>query len=300
MARFSPRTEGIACSLVAVFVWSGWMVLSSYGVRGSLTAYDITALRFGTAALLLLPVVFRKGLRIGPYGIWGAVWLTALMGSTYNTLCIIGFKYAPTSHGSIIQTTVLLLTTIGGMFLLREKLTRMQCVGILLSVIGIACLLDASNVSMPEMWIGHLLFFIGGVMWACYTLTLRTWSADPLQVAGAVSLLSAVSFLPVYFLFLPSNIGMHNLGEAAFQAMYQGILNSIFALICYNRAVALIGAAGTSAFLPLIPVLAALMAMPILGERPTWMEWSGIGLAAIGVLMATGLIGRIIGKTRAA
>lgn len=298
MIRFqpAPRMIGIACSLFAVLVWSGWMVLSSYSVRGSLTAYDITALRFGTAAVLLLPVVWRKGLRIGPYGIWGAVWLTLLMGAMYNTLCIIGFKFAPTSHGSIIQTTVLLLTTLGGMYLLRERLSRLQAVGILLSVVGIACLLVASNASMPQMWIGHTLFFIGGVMWACYTLTLRKWAADPLQVAGAVSFLSAAMFLPVYFLYLPSTLGMHNLGEAGFQALYQGVINSIFALVCYNHAVKLLGAGTTSAFLPLIPVIASLMAMPVLGELPTLLEWSGIALAALGVLMATGVIGRMLKK----
>lgn len=133
---------------------------------------------------------------------------------------------------------------------------------------------------------------------AAYTLTLRTWQADPLQVAAAMSVLSALMFLPVYFLFLPKQIGMDTLPAAAFQAVYQGIINSIFALVCYNRAVKLLGAAASSAFLPLIPVLASLMAIPILGEIPSMLEWTGIGLAAIGVLMATGMIGRILARGR--
>lgn len=274
------------------------MASSSYGVRGSLTAYDITALRFGTAALLLLPLCIRKGLRIGPYGIWGAVWLTLLMGAAYNTICIIGFKYAPTSHGSIIQTTVLLLTTIGGMFMLRERLTPLQAFGILLSVIGIACLLEADNSAMPDMWIGHALFFLGGAMWSAYTLSLRKWKADPLQVAGALSVISAVIYLPIYFLFLPKNISLDTWQPAIFHALYQGVLNSIFALICYNRAVTLLGAANSSVFLPLIPVLASLMAIPLLGEIPTWLEWAGMGLAGVGVLLATGVLGRMLTQKR--
>ncbi len=294
--KLSPRAMGIACVMVSVTIWSGWMVLSSYSVRGSLTAYDITALRFTTAAILLLPLTIKLGLRVGPYGVWGSIWLAAMMGATYNTICIVGFKYAPTSHGSIIQTTVLLLTTLGGVWLLREKLNRLQAVGILLSVIGIACLLLASNEAEPNMWIGHLLFFVGGVMWACYTLSLRHWKADPLQVTAAISFISMVGYLPVYFLFLPSQIGMHNLPEVAFQALYQGVLNSILALLCYNRAVKLLGAGTTSTFLPLIPVIASLLAMPVLGEFPNLLEWSGMTLAAIGVLMATGVATRWLQK----
>lgn len=270
------------------------MVLSSYGVRGTLTAYDLTALRFGTAGLLLLPIAIKRGLRIGPHGIWGAVLLALMMGAVYNTLCVIGFKYAPTSHGSIIQTTVLLLTTIGGVWLLREKLSKLQRVGVALSVVGIGCLLMADQASMPNMWMGNALFLLGGVMWSAYALALREWQADPLQVTAAVAVISAAMFLPAYFLFLPSNINAGNLDEAVFQAIYQGIINSILAALCYNRAVQLLGAGNSSAFLPLIPILAALMAMPLLGELPNALEWSGILIAALGVLMATGVLGRML------
>lgn len=300
LPTLSPRATGIACVMVSVLVWSGWMVLSSYGVRGSLTAYDITALRFTTAAVLLFPLMLKKGLRIGPYGRWGSLWLALLMGATYNTICIIGFKHAPTSHGSIIQTTVLLLTTLGAVWLLREKLNRIQSFGILLSVIGIACLLEASNADAPDMWLGHLLFFIGGAMWAIYTLSVRKWHADPLQVTAAVCCISALMYMPVYLLFLPSQLSMANLPEAAFQALYQGVLNSILALICYNRAVKYLGAGTSSAFLPLIPVIASLMAMPVLGEYPSLLEWSGMALAGVGVLMATGVAGRLLKNKRGA
>ena len=43
------------------------MVLSTYSVRGSLTAADITALRFGVAGLAFLPYALRKGLKVGPW-----------------------------------------------------------------------------------------------------------------------------------------------------------------------------------------------------------------------------------------
>ena len=299
LPTLTPRATGIACAIFSVLVWSGWMVLSSYSVRGHLNPYDITALRFATAGLILLPLALRRGIRIGPWGRWGALTLALLMGAAYNTLAIAGMKLAPTSHASIIQTTVLVLSTVGAVWVLREKFTRLQAVGVALSIAGIAFLLMASGGSGDDhdaLLQGHLMFMAAGAMWALYILLVRKWKADPLQVAAAVCCLSALYFLPIYVLFLPSQLSWEYWQEAAFQAVYQGIINSVFALICYNRAVQYLGAAATSAFLPLIPVIASLMAMPVLGEFPNLMECSGIGLAAFGVIMATGIAGRFLKK----
>lgn len=297
MVRFfqslSPRARGICYVLFPVLVWAGWMVVSSYSVRSTLTAYDISALRFSTASLVLAPLAFKKGLRIGPWGRWGALWLAMMMGASYNTICMFGFKFAPTSHAAIIQTTVLLGSTLGGVLLLHEKFSRLQAGGVVLSVAGIACLLEAGDaVAMPHLLLGHALFILGGIMWACYTVSVRKWQADPLQTTAAVCCMSGLIYVPIYVLFLPKNIGLHNWDQALFQAIYQGVINSVFALLCYNRAVKYLGASASSAFLPLIPVVASLMAMPALGEYPNLLEWAGMALAAVGVLMATGIAGR--------
>jgi drug/metabolite transporter (DMT)-like permease len=214
------------------------------------------------------------------------------MGAAYNTIAITGMKYAATSHASIIQTSVLIFSTLGGVWLLKEHLRGVQALGIALSILGVICLLESGDAINPSQDIGHALFLLGGMMWAAYTLSVRKWHADPVQVSACVCVLSALFFLPVYLLFLPSTLSVENWQEAAFQAIYQGIINSIFALICYNRAVRSLGAGATSAFLPLVPVLATLMAIPLLGEYPSYVEWAGLALAAVGVLLATGVVRR--------
>lgn len=295
----SPRQQGIGYVLFAIMVWSGWMVLSSHGVRGSLTAYDITALRFGVAGIILLPVLVKKGFRIGPYGVLGSIFLAAMMGAPYNTIAIIGLKYAPASHAAgIINTMMLTITTIAGVYLLGEKTDALRIGGVALSIGGIACLLVASGPGSSEhVMFGHLMLVAAGAMWAMYTINMRAWKVDPLQATAAVCVLSCLIYLPIYFLFLPSQIGMHNLPEATFQALYQGILNSILALYFYNRGVALLGASTSSAFLPLVPIVSMLLAIPLLDQTPGMLEWAGIGLAAAGVFLSTGILKREYGNT---
>lgn len=292
-----PLLLGIALVMFSVFIWSGWMVFSSHGVRGTLTPYDLTALRFGTAGLLMLPVLMRKGFRLGPWGVFSGIFLACLMGATYNTLTIYGMKFAPVSHMGLINTGMLIMTTLGGIFLLHEKTSPLRILGILISLSGIGCLLLANPASnaYQHIHIGHLAFFLGGSMWAVYALFVKKWKLDALHVTAAVCVWSGVLFVPIYLLFLPHNINAGNAHEAIFQAVYQGVFNSIFALLCYNRAIKLLGATTSSAFLPLIPVFATIAAIPMLNETPIPLEWLGIALASGGVLLSTGILGRWIG-----
>lgn len=292
------RMVGILSILFAVLVWVGWTVSSSYSVRAGLTAYDLTALRFGTAGLVMLPIALRKGLRIGPWGIWGGLALAATMGATYNTITVTGMRFAPTSHASgIIINTMLVLTTAGAVLFLKERTTKLRLCGIAISLAGIGCLLYAqgNGSSTPdELLLGHGLFLLGGMIWAFHALFIKAWKADPIHVTAVVCVISAVLYMPVYYLFLPSGIGRHNYTEAAAQAVYQGIINSVCATFCFNRAIRLIGASTTSAFLPLIPVLSTLVAIPVMNEVPVQIEWLGLALAGVGVLLATGFLERWI------
>jgi drug/metabolite transporter (DMT)-like permease len=289
------RTRGILFIMFCVLVWSGWMIVSSYGVRNSLSAYDITALRFGAAGLVMLPLLIKRGWKMGPWGILSGILLSALMGSVYNVVTISGMKFAPASHAAgLINSSVVAMTTIGGILLLKEKTTTLKLIGIAISMLGVLTIVDVLNAESlkGDMALGHLFFLIGGTMWALYALLMRIWKLDPVHVAAGVCVYSALTYLPVYFTMLPVTIGWHNWDAALFQAVYQGLINSVLSLIAYNRGVALLGVSQSSAYIPLIPVIATLTAIPLLGQEPTLFDAIGIALVAGGVLLSSGAIRR--------
>lgn len=288
------RLKGILCVLFSIVVWSGWIIISRHSVTGTLSAFDITALRFGVAGVLLFPVLLRKGLNVGPWGWKSGLFLALAMGAPYNTIAIAGMKFAPASHAAIINTMMLIVTSIASIVILREATTRVRIIGITLSIVGIIIMLYAGHASEGgKEWLGHLLFIIGGSMWACYAIAVRAWKLDALHATASVCVWSCVLYMPIYLLFIPSHISSANMHEALFQAVYQGTLNSILALLCFNRGIAILGAATASAFLPLIPVLATLGAIPLLGEVPGITEWTGIAVASGGVFLSTGIATRL-------
>ena len=54
--------KGALLGLAAVSIWAGWSAATRLAVTTSLDAWDIAALRFGVAGVLLFPIVVRRGL----------------------------------------------------------------------------------------------------------------------------------------------------------------------------------------------------------------------------------------------
>jgi EamA-like transporter family len=81
-----PKTaeymRGSLYGLAAVSIWAAWIVAVRLGIRTSLQPWDITAIRFGVAGLILLPYLLKKGLAVDRLGWVGLRWSAVRAGST--------------------------------------------------------------------------------------------------------------------------------------------------------------------------------------------------------------------------
>src|SRR5207237_182568 len=64
----SNYLKGAAFGLAAASIWASWSAVTRLAVTASLDAWDIAALRFGVAGLLLTPVLVRRGLAVDRLG----------------------------------------------------------------------------------------------------------------------------------------------------------------------------------------------------------------------------------------
>ena len=69
----SAYTRGALYGLAAVSIWAGNIVVAGLGLRSSLTPWDISAIRFLVAGLLLLPFLLQVGLAYMS-GLVGQAW----------------------------------------------------------------------------------------------------------------------------------------------------------------------------------------------------------------------------------
>ncbi len=283
---------GLATGLLTAVLWGSWAVVSRVGLTDGLDFYDVTALRFGVAGLVLLPALLRRG--IGRKGIAGVRWPIALVlwagaGVPYSLLVFAGLAIAPASHQAVIGPSVVLLVTATlSWIVLGERLGRLQLVGLATILAGVAtlgakALLDAAS---GIGW-GHFLFVIAGVLWAVFTVAARAWRVDALVATAIVSVLS-LAYLPLYFALFGLRLLAAPPSAVVLQAVFQGLLTGVVALILFMRAVTLLGAGRAALFVAVVPAMGALLAAPVLGESLTASTLAGAALVSLGMLLAVG------------
>ena len=67
----SNYLKGAVFGLAAVAIWAGWSVMTRLAVTTSLDAWDIAALRYGVAGLILVPILLQHGLARDRLGLLG-------------------------------------------------------------------------------------------------------------------------------------------------------------------------------------------------------------------------------------
>lgn len=281
---------GASCAIAAVAIWAGWLVMMRLGVTTRLSTADLTALRFATAGLVLLPIVLRRGFAIDRLGWPGFAALVFGGGAPVALIIGVALQFAPVAHaGALYQGTVPLAVACLAAVVLKERIPSIRKAG-LIPVIGGGSMiagLDLSSLGGRQS-IGHLLFLLAAFMTACYTVAIRLARIDGLHAAAIAAVVSALLYLPAYFAIFENALTSVPMSDLVFQALYQGVLTAAISLALYGRAIHLLGASNGAAFVALGPIMAALMAIPVLGEWPSRIAWAAILIIATGVYLASG------------
>ena len=263
--------------------------MTRLAVTTHLDAWDIPALRFGVAGLLLSPILIRRGLARDRLGWLGLAGIIIGQGAPYVLIAAFGLRFATAadlgalSPGCMPLFVALLAATIVG-----EKPSTMQKFGLSLILAGALTMIggydSAWNASRS---FGDAAFLRAGFLTACFALIMREAKLDPLHAAALVSTGSLVIYAPLYFALRGTRLVQVSLVDVSVQVFFQAVVVSIVALVLYGRAVAILGASGGSAFGALVPALSALFAVPLVGEWPNRTDWLGIVLILACVYLAS-------------
>jgi drug/metabolite transporter (DMT)-like permease len=281
---------GAGFALAAVLIWASWSAITRLAVTTQLDAWDITALRFGVAGLLLLPVVLRQGLARDRLGWVGLAVLIAGAGAPYALVAAYGLRFAPAhDQGALNPGFMPLFVALIATIVLRETSSPARKLGLSLILAGALVIVGwhAATSSLSRTF-GHTLFLLAAFLWASFTVVMRQTRLDPLHAAALVSTGSLAIYLPIYMALHGIRLANVAVAYIAVQAIFQGVLVTIVSLLLYGRAVAILGASGGAAFGALVPALSALFAIPLFGEWPSETDWIGIILVSAGVYLASG------------
>jgi len=262
-------------------------VATRWSMLGTLTPWDLAALRFAVAGAVLLPILVRHGLGDAAGIGWGrALVLAITAGGPYTLILYAGLALAPAGHGAVIVTGATpLVSTLLVWLLLGDRPSRARLGGLPLILVGLVFVSWPGLRGGHTTWIGDVLFAADAMLWGLFTVLARHWRVDPIR-GTAVVWSVALTYLPIYFLVCGARLVAAPPGEVLFQAVYQGLGVAIAALALYAWAIRVLGAAAASLFMPLVPIFGVLLAIPVLGEIPTTIQRVGIVAVSAGMVLA--------------
>lgn len=272
-----------------VCCWSGFNIVSRLAGKSVLTPFDLAALRFGVAGLLLLPVSAKIFWRADRQQLFRFFVVSCCGGLGYALLAYTGFSLAPAAHAAVlVNGGIPVATALIAWRVFGQKPDRRGAMALLVALVGIA-LIGTQSLALTTggawQWAGDLSFALAAFCWATAGLLMRQWRLPPLETAAMIASFAAVIYLPIYLLFLPKHLALAPVGLVVLQAGYQGVIAAALAGAFYNYANQTIGPQQASLMLALVPGMTALAAVPLLNEPLTPLTLIGVSLVSIGALM---------------
>ena len=289
----AARLLSYAALLTTVSIWGAWIVLTRRAVTHSLSLAAIGVLRMTAPTILLAPAIWRAGIfargRIVPliFCIIGA-------GTPFVLLTATGMQYASSADfAALVPGTMPLFVALISALFFKERMGWLRAAGFACCSAGVFAIAGRSLAAADaHTSFGHLLLLWASLNYAGYTLGFRASGLTPIEATGIVAFWSLLMILPFGALPVIEAVRAGHLREVLFQAALQGVFSGIIALVAFNTGIDRLGASKGAAFVALVPAVATLLAIPILGEWPDVAAIVGVATTSLGVLLASGILAR--------
>ncbi len=282
---------GYLALIVTVLIWSAWIVYTRQGMQHALPIPVIAFVRMLVPAVILAPLIWRAGIfgRGHPFALFFCV-LGA--GLPHIFLSAMGLRYAGAADFSaVVLGAFPIFVAMLSAVLFGEKFGWFRMAGLVSTVAGVLAIAQNGLFSGDaDVNFGHFLFLVVALNYAGYTLGFRRSGLTPFEATGLVAFWSLLIVLPFGLMPTIELVRSGYGGEIAFQAVLQGVVSNLIGLVTFSEGVRRLGASRSAAFTALVPVVATLMAIPVLGEWPTGWAIVGVIFASIGVVLASGIL----------
>ncbi|WP_298816112.1 DMT family transporter [Chloroflexus sp.] len=288
---FAGLTKTDLTMLLVVLIWGANFSI----VKAALTEIPPLAfatLRFASASVLLLAFTFwREGQRALPPDratFWKLVWIGFVGNTIYQALFTYSLTLTTAANGSLIIATTPAWVALAAALLGIERIRGMMALGIALAVGGVALVVAERGLSLGgNGWLGDLLMLGAALCWMIYTLGVRALGngLSPLAITAWTMITGVPGMLlisiPDWREVAWSTVSI----QAWLGLLYATLLALVLAYVLWNNSVRVAGSARTAIYGCAIPLVATMIAWPLLGEQPTWVQALGGLLIISGVLL---------------
>ena len=263
----TARTQGYLFVCITMCIWGGFTILSRLNLHWHVSAWDLVAMRFAIAFIILMPVlVYNKDLAF----LWHPrpIILALTGGLAYCLTVYTAFLQAPAAHAAIfLNGCIPLCTAVAAYLLFKQPFDKHTwlSLSIMLSALALMSYLMLHE-QASAFGLGDVLYFLSAVWWGIFTVLLKQWKLSAWHSMASVAIWSALIYLPIYILFIPKHFQEAEPVHLLVQGVFHGVLVVIIATLTYVAAIERLGAFKTGSIVTLAPFIAAVIAVPLLNE----------------------------------
>lgn len=278
--------RGILLVLLAALCWGTSGTASTYA-PASASSLSIGAVRVILGALgLLCLALIRNRRRQRPAWSWGLVALGAIGVAGGQLAFFSAIESAGVAVSTVLTIGVAPVFTgmLGAMFL-REHPGRIWGIATVLAIVGAALMVLGTATEVGGDPLGLLLGVLGGAGYAVYVTAskmLIEQGQDAVDVTAAIFCSAAVVLLPI-FLLGDWQWVLEPHGAAV--ALYLGLGTNALPYFLFGLGLALVPVATAATLTLMEPLTATLLGVAWLDERLVPLQWLGVSLLLLGLLV---------------
>ncbi len=287
------RNKAILALIIANIVWGAASPIFKLALQ-NIPPFTLAFLRFFGAMLILFPFTVNH-LWVKKED-WKDLILLSIFGITINiTFFFFGLKYAPSINAPIIASSGPIILYFSSIFILHEKKHIKILIGMLVSLLGVLTIIGQPILEhgVNGEIVGNLFFVLAmlgavghaivgkRIMPKYHAATITFWSF----------FIGGITFFP---LFLGEMITLHPFSYIDYRGitglLFGIFLSSALAYFLFDWGIKKIDAQEIGIFAYIDPIIAIMIAIPLLGEKLTPIFAIGSIFVFAGIAIAEGRI----------
>jgi drug/metabolite transporter (DMT)-like permease len=276
--------------LCTSMLWAGNFVAGKFLV-GHASPMMLTDMRWIAAIACLLPLVWLKEKKVVPpkQALWPLFWMGLTGIVLFNLFMFLALERTSADNVGLLSALNPVSIAIVSFFLLRERMTRRQLIGMIVSLLGVVVVISHGDV----MRLLHLHLNAGDLYMLCAVASWGFYSVAGKRAMKYVSPYMSTLWAGIFgvLVLLPFTATSFTIvdPDPAFwiATVYVSVGATVIAMLFWNMGVQKVGGTKSGIFLNFNPIFTALLSFWLLGESMTVVQCIGTVLVISGVYLFT-------------
>ena len=261
--------------ILTTLFWSGNFIVGKSASLFDIPPFSLNFYRWLFAGLILFPFTIKEIIKKKDYilkniGFFIILGITSI--TIFNSIVYYSLYYTQVISGVLMISTIPVWIIFISSILKIEKTNIFQIAGVCLSLTGVIFIitkLDIALIKNLDFNKGDLTMVIAMFSWAIYSSLLKKkkYKISQISLLQVVIITGLVFLTPIYFIEM--NMGNSiKLGKPFYLTLtYVVLFPGLASFFFWIKGIGIIGANRAGAFLHLMPIFGAIMAMIIFDEK---------------------------------